>query len=107
MEEIAKKTDLPENKIHSVIAQVHKANKKAITESKGEVVLPTEEPTRHSERLKEQVPVQKEKKVRVKRKDVYFKAHKLTAEEKKARRDARRAANLARDVEDLGLADFF
>ena len=31
VEEIAKNTDLPENKIHGVIAKVHKANKIAFT----------------------------------------------------------------------------
>ena len=120
VEEIAKKTDLPENKIHDVIAKVNKANKLAIATAKGEMQLPVEEPTRQSERLKEHVPVEKEKRTRVKRKETYFKVHKLTAEERKARRDARRAANLAidleqgfakghttKDVEDLGLADFF
>ena len=35
-------------------SKVHKANKQAIAEAMGEVVLPVEEPTRQSERLKEQ-----------------------------------------------------
>ena len=48
-EEISKMTDLPENKIHSVIAKVHKANKSALVVAKGEVELPPEEPTRQSE----------------------------------------------------------
>ena len=90
VEEIALKTDLPENKIHSVIAKVHKANKSALAVAKGEVELPAEEPTRQSERLKEHTPIHSEKKQRVKRKDTYFKTHKLTKEERKAKRDARR-----------------
>ena len=61
MEEIAKKTDLPESKIHNVIAKVHKANKLALAVAKGEVELPPEEPTRQSERLKEHTPVHSEK----------------------------------------------
>ena len=120
VEEIAKKTDLPENKIHDVIAKVNKANKTATALAKAAVELPAEDPTRQSERLKEQVPVQKEKKQRVRRKEVYFKTHKLTKEERKERRDARRKAHtaidleqgfakghLTRDVEDTGLDDFF
>ena len=85
VEEIAKMTDLPENKIQSVIAKVHKANKSAVEKAKAAVELPAEDPTRQSERLKEQTPVQKEKKQRVRRKDVYFKTHKLTKEERKER----------------------
>ena len=83
VEEIAKKTDLPENKIHAVIAEVRKANKAAIEQAKVAVELPAEDLTRQSDRLKEQVPVQKEKKQRVRRKEVYFKTHKITKEEKK------------------------
>ena len=49
MEEIAKKTDLPENKIHAVIAKVHKANKAAVAQAKAAVELPPEDPTRQSE----------------------------------------------------------
>ena len=60
--EIAKKTDLPENKIHDVIAKVNKANKLAIAAAKDEMQLPVEEPTRQCERLKEKAPVEKEKK---------------------------------------------
>ena len=59
MEEIAKKTDLPENKIQSVIAKVHKANKAAVEKAKAAVELPAEDPTRQSERLKEQTPEEK------------------------------------------------
>ena len=119
VEEIAKKTDLPANKIHDVIAKVHKANKAAVALAKGAVELPPEEPTRQSERLKEQAPVQKEKKERVRRKEVYFKTHKLTKEERKERKEARRKAisaidleqgfakgHLPRDVEDTDLDDF-
>ena len=57
VEEIAKKTDLPENKIQDVIAKVHKANKLALAVANGGVELPSEEPTRQSERLKEHTPV--------------------------------------------------
>ena len=103
VEDIAKKTDLPENKIQAVIAKVHKANKAAIEKAKAAVELPAEDPTRQSERLKEQTPVQKEKKQRVRRKDVYFKTHKLTKEERKERRDARRKANLKIDISNMVL----
>ena len=58
-----------EKKKVKVIAKVYKANKVAVA-------------------------IVKEKKARVKKKDTYFKAHKLTAEERKARR----AANLAIDL---------
>jgi len=92
VEEIAKKTDLPENKIRNVIAKVHKANKLALAVAKGEVELPPEEPTRQSERLKEHTPIHSEKKQRVERKDTYFKTHKLTKEERKVKRDKRRKA---------------
>ena len=51
------------------------------------------------ERLEEPAPVQKEKKERVRRKEVYFKTHKLTKEERKERRDARRKAKLKIDLE--------
>ena len=60
VEEIARKTDLPENKIHAAMAKVHKANKAAVQQAKAAVELPPEDPTRQSERLKEQAPVQKE-----------------------------------------------
>ena len=52
MEEIAKKTDLSENKIQAVIAKGHKANKAAVEKAKAEVELPAEDPTRQSERLR-------------------------------------------------------
>ena len=48
VEEIAKKTDLPENKIHSVIAKVHKANKAAVEKAKPPVELPAEDPKTES-----------------------------------------------------------
>jgi len=121
MEEIAKKTDLPEKKIQDVIAKVHKANKLALAVAKGGVELPSEKPTRQSERLKEHTPTHSEKKQRVKRKDTYFKTHKLTKEERKAKRDARRKmfkeidltagfakGHLTKDVaENMGLTDLF
>ena len=83
--------------------------------------LPSEEPTRQSERLKEQAPTHSEKKQRVKRKDTYFKTHKLTKEERKAKRDRRRKVfkqidlnagfakgHLTKAVaEDMGLGDLF
>ena len=53
VEEIAKKPDLPENKNQDVIAKVHKANKLVSAAAKGEAEIPSEEPTRQSERLKE------------------------------------------------------
>ena len=92
VEVIAKKTDLPENKKHSVIAKVYNANTLALAVAKVEVELPPQEITRQSERLKEHAPVYSEKKQRVKRKETYFKAHKLTKEERKAKRDRRRKA---------------
>ena len=121
VEEIAKRTDLPENKIQAVIAKVHKANKLALAVAKDGVNLPPEEPTRQSERLKEHTPVHSEKKQRVKRKDTYFKTHKLTKEERKAKRDRRRKAfkqidlnagfakgHLTKDVaEKMGVDDLF
>ena len=90
VEEIAKKTDLPENKIQDVIAKVHKANKLALAVAKGEVELPAEEPTRQSERLKENTPVHSEKKQRVKRKKTYFKHTTSPKKKGKQREIARR-----------------
>ena len=90
VEEIAKKTDLPENKMRGVIAKVHKDNKLALAIAKGEGELPPEEATRQAESLKEQAPIQAEKKQRVKRKETYFKTQKLTKEERKAKKNRRR-----------------
>ena len=75
-----------------MIAKVHKANKLALAVATGEVALPSEKPTRQSERLKEHTPVHSEKKQRVKRKETYFKTHKLTKEERKSKKDRRRKA---------------
>ena len=62
MEEKAKTTDLPENKIQDVIATVHKAIELAVAIGKEEVVQPAEEPTTQFERLKEQEPKKRERK---------------------------------------------
>ena len=51
--------------MYAVIAKVHKANKAAVAQAKAAVELPPEDPRE------------------VRRKDVYFKTHKLAKEEKK------------------------
>ena len=56
-----------------MIAKVHKANKLGLAVAKGEVELPSQEPTSQSERLKEQAPVHSEKKQRLKRKQLISK----------------------------------
>ena len=44
--------------LKKIQAKAHKTNKQAIAEAIDALVLPVEEPTRQSERLKEQAPVE-------------------------------------------------
>ena len=82
-----------------MIATVHKAKKLAVAIAieKNEVLQPVQEPTRQSKRLKGQVPIEKEKKVKVKKKNTFSKPTSLQ-QKKEKKRTSRRAANLDIDL---------